>query len=111
MPFKENKVYSGKVTAMKWLSELFKSKQQKNVERILSRHYGGIYKRIDENRELLELIQEKTPEFLVRHPWVVSWIDSTDGFLNDLEKVSPHLDAQFKPKNGGNYSFPRSKAV
>ncbi|MDD2892551.1 MAG: hypothetical protein PHF20_01360 [Halothiobacillaceae bacterium] len=96
---------------MKWLSELFKSKQQKSVERILSRHYGGIYKRIDENRELMELLQAKAPEFLAAHPWVNSWLDSTDGFLVDLEKAAPGLDAQFKPKHSETFSFPRSKAA
>lgn len=96
---------------MKWLSELFKSKQQKNLERILSRHHGGIYKRIDENRELMELLQAKAPEFLAAHPWINGWLESTDGFLNDLENAAPALDAQFKPKRSGNFSFPRNKAV
>lgn len=96
---------------MKWLSALFKSKKQKNVERILSRHYGGIYKRIDENRELMELLQAKAPEFLAAHPWVNWWLDSTDAFLVDLEKAAPVVDAQFKPKHSGSFSFSRSKAA
>lgn len=96
---------------MKWLSELFKSARQKSLERILARHYGGIYKRIDENRELRELLQSKAPEFLAAHPWVNGWFDSADGFLVDLENAAPPLDAQFKPKHSEAYSFPRSKTA
>lgn len=34
-----------------------KDKDLELVKKILGRHHGGIYKRIDENRELLELLQ------------------------------------------------------
>lgn len=96
---------------MKWLRELFKSKREQNLEHILSSRYGGIYKRIDENRELMQLLQTKAPEFLAAHPWVKGWLESTDGFLSDLENAAPALDAQFKPKHGENFSFPRNKSV
>lgn len=96
---------------MKWLREFFKSKEQKNVELILSRHYGGIYKRIDENRELLELLQAEVPEFLASHPWVVgSWLHSADGFLTDLEKALPVTVPYFTPKHLGRL-FPRPRSV
>ena len=47
----------------------------------------GIYKRIDENRELLELLQQESPDLLNRCPWVEGWIDSQDRFLVDLAET------------------------
>ena len=44
----------------------------------------GIWKRIDENRELLVCIQEHAPDLLKRCPWIDGWIAGTDIFLNDL---------------------------
>ena len=44
----------------------------------------GIWKRIDENRELLACIQEHAPELLERCPFIDGWIGCTDIFLNDL---------------------------
>lgn len=61
----------------------------KKIRIIIARHYGGIYKRIDESRELLELLQTEAPEFLEAHPWVSGWIDCNDGFLTDIEQAIP----------------------
>lgn len=44
----------------------------------------GVFKRIDENRELLELLQREAPELLNRCPWIVGWIEGQDIFLTDL---------------------------
>lgn len=60
-----------------------------SIQAILQKHYGGVYKRIDENRELLELIQEKAPEFLKENSWVEGWLQSQDGFLSDLARTVP----------------------
>lgn len=73
------------------------------VKTILGRHQGGIYKRIDENRELLELLQREVPELLAKQPWVESWLEAQDGFLRDLESAVPLTNVQF-PKQA---SFPR----
>lgn len=43
-----------------------------------------IYKRIDENRELLELIIKEAPDLLERCPWIAGWIAGTDCFLVNL---------------------------
>jgi hypothetical protein len=48
---------------------------------------GGLIKRIDENRELLELIQERVPEFVTSHPWLVGWIKANDQFFTQLEGI------------------------
>ncbi len=44
----------------------------------------GIFKRIDENRELLEFLQKEAPELLERCPWITGWIAGNDHFFNDL---------------------------
>lgn len=44
----------------------------------------GITKRIDENRELLQCLQEHAPEVLERCCWIEGWISGTDIFLNNL---------------------------
>lgn len=46
------------------------------------RSEGGVFKRIDETRELAELLAQDAPKFLAEHPWVVGWLRSTDRFLN-----------------------------
>lgn len=53
------------------------------IDRSLSRE-GGIYKRIDENRELMELLQQRCPEFLIGNFWVRGWLESQDRFLLQL---------------------------
>ncbi|ENG3407021.1 hypothetical protein ABTY17_004809 [Salmonella enterica] len=42
---------------------------------------GGINKRIDENRELLQLIESQCPQLLDEHPWINGWIDSQEQYL------------------------------
>ena len=47
-------------------------------------HDRGIWKQIDENRQLLQFLQENIPDFLDKNPWVEVWIKDTDIFLNSL---------------------------
>ena len=87
---------------------MFLNKTLESVKKILGRHQGGIYKRIDENRELLELLQREAPEFLAKQPWVVGWLESQDGFLCDLEAAVKLEDVQFPQRRG---QFPRAWPV
>jgi hypothetical protein len=59
------------------------------VRTILGFVGGGVHKRIDENRELLELLQSEAPEFLSKHHWVEGWIRSHDDFFVDLAGTVP----------------------
>lgn len=59
------------------------------VEDVLTQSHRGIYKRIDENRELLELLLEKAPDFLQKHFWVEGWLRGQDEFLGDLLAALP----------------------
>ncbi len=57
-------------------------RKNRKVKTILGWTGGGIYKRIDENRELLELLQQDG--FIDRYPWVKGWLRSQDEFLSEL---------------------------
>ena len=46
-----------------------------SVRAILGWTGGGIHKRIDENRELVELLQHDG--FLDRYPWAIEWLRSS----------------------------------
>ena len=66
-----------------------------NIRKILGFTGGGIYKRIDENRELLELLERDAPEFLASHFWVRGWLKSHDDFFVALESSVPVTDGAF----------------
>lgn len=48
---------------------------------------GGLIKRIDENRELLQLLQAECPTFLTEHRWVEGWIGANDDFFTQLASI------------------------
>jgi hypothetical protein len=50
---------------------------------------NGCFQHIDQNRELLELIQQKYPSLFEENKWVESWTQSQEGFLNGLSKSVP----------------------
>lgn len=60
---------------------------------------GGLVKRIDENRELLELLQERVPQFVSSHPWLVGWIQANDNFFTQLEGILETHQALRMPKD------------
>ena len=74
---------------------LFKNAKLRRLETLaLNRgRTGGVIKRIDENRELLELLDKEAPEFMQKHPWVAGWIEGNDNFFEEvratLNVVSP----------------------
>lgn len=65
------------------------------VKRILGWTGGGVHKRIDENRELLELLQREAPDFLASHSWVEGWLKSNDEFFSALASTVPIDEGQF----------------
>lgn len=67
-----------------------------NVTNILLTSQGGVYKRIDENRELMELLREKAPSLLKENFWIEDWLKSNDVFLNDLVPIAPADDKRIK---------------
>lgn len=70
------------------MNPLQRLKQQKQLLNVIGSRQAGIFKRLDENRELLELLIRETPALLRTHPWVVGWLASQDDFLQELAIVS-----------------------
>jgi hypothetical protein len=63
-------------------------RQLTKIEGVLGQSQRGIGKRIDENRELLELLYLDAPVLMKEKPWIAGWIHSQDEFLNDLAKAA-----------------------
>lgn len=86
----------------------------KNLHWVFCKVEGGIYKRLDEHRELTEFLEDRCPEILAQHPCIRNWLDSHDVFLCQLEKTLPVgalADQPARLKPGGHASqhmeFPR----
>jgi len=73
-----------------------KPDEEVSITNVLLTSQRSIYKRIDENRELMELLQEKAPDFLKEHFWIEGWLKSQDAFLNDLAPFAPTDNARIK---------------
>ncbi|ENB9721395.1 TPA: hypothetical protein M0F92_004583 [Salmonella enterica subsp. enterica serovar Virchow] len=58
-----------------------KNSQLEKVVDVLNRTEAGILKRLDENRELLELLYSDAPELMKEKPWIRRWLESQDIFL------------------------------
>jgi hypothetical protein len=87
---------------MKWWPNKHRSKLEEITEWANTRgSTGGLIKRIDENRELLEFLIEKAPDFLWAHPWVIRWIESNDEFFTQLDEF---IDVEKRPDRR---SYPR----
>lgn len=67
----------------------------KRVRKILGWSGGGIHKRIDENRELLELLQQEAPHLLKSYYWIEGWLKANDEFFNDLAATVPISEGRF----------------
>ncbi|MEB0032975.1 hypothetical protein QN372_19690 [Undibacterium sp. RTI2.1] len=71
---------------------------------------GGVHKRIDENRELLEFLLEEIPGFIDKNTWVEGWIKSNDDFFVAIEKTVPIAQGTFysaQIDSIGKLGFPR----
>jgi hypothetical protein len=65
---------------------------------------GGGVKRVDENRELLELLLTDAPGVLCRHPWVIDWLKTNDQVFSALHDA---LAATGMEKDRRMAGFPR----
>lgn len=66
----------------------FRNSQLEAVRDVVGHVGRGVHKRIDENRELLELLQERAPALLAECPWIEGWLRGHDAFFTELEKVA-----------------------
>lgn len=46
------------------------NRQLDAIKQVCQRSQAGVFKRIDENRELLELLQNEAPALLAKCPWI-----------------------------------------
>jgi hypothetical protein len=60
------------------------NRQLHAIKQVCQRSQAGVFKRIDENRELLELLQNEAPALLAKCPWIEGWLASQDEFLSDV---------------------------
>lgn len=76
------------------------------ISALFEKAEGGIFKRIDENRELAIMLYKHAPDFLRDNPQAVRILQSQDCFMSELAK-QPIYKAErclFKPRKG----LPRS---
>jgi hypothetical protein len=66
----------------------FRNAHLQMLRNVIARVGGGVNKRIDENRELLELLQSKAPALLDEYPWIEGWLKSHDEFFVEIEEVA-----------------------
>lgn len=50
---------------------------------------GGLAKRIDENREIMNLIYTQSPELVSSHPYLAGWLNANDEFFTELAAIYP----------------------
>jgi len=48
---------------------MFIDKKYQDVKRFVEKEEGGVFKRMDENRELFELLCREHPEVFRKNPW------------------------------------------
>lgn len=88
---------------------IFKSSVlMKRVQKVLGWSGGGVHKRIDENRELWELLQREAPDLIKSNSWIEGWLKCNDEFFCDLANEVPISEGRFlgHVKNWGR-PFPR----
>ncbi|EFG1052924.1 hypothetical protein BR311_003673 [Escherichia coli] len=79
-----------------------KSAQLEKVVDVLNRTEAGILKRLDENRELLELLYRDAPELMKEKPWIRGWLESQDVFLVKVAEA-----ANVQTKGDSIHPYPR----
>jgi len=70
---------------------IFNNKKFDQLKQVITCSEGGVFKRIDENRELAEMLVKEAPDLIEQFPWIRGWLLSQDAFLN---KLATSIDAQ-----------------
>ncbi|KGG83784.1 hypothetical protein [Comamonas thiooxydans] len=74
------------------LRKIFKRKPAPDLIFLLERLGGGAQKRVDENRELLELLLAKAPGLLEAEPWIVGWLRCNDEVFTEMAAMASRLN-------------------
>lgn len=75
-----------------WVLGKVKPDPKIEFQHILQKVGGGAHKRVDENRELLELQQDKAPEMLRANPWAMAWIQRNDKVFEEMAELAIQLE-------------------
>lgn len=78
----------------------------RKIDDVSGRIGRGVYKRIDENRELLELLKHDAPDLLLNRGNVEGWLRSHDDFFTELEKIV-HIPNPWSRKQLPGFEYPR----
>ncbi|MBF5007083.1 hypothetical protein [Diaphorobacter caeni] len=84
----------------------FKSRTTPALVTLLEQVGGGAHKRVDENRELLELLQSKAPDVLEECPWIVGWLRANDDVFVGMAAMATEL--RLEPRFAERPGFPRA---
>jgi hypothetical protein len=76
------------------------------MQKVVCRTEGGIYQRIDENRQLLDTIKRLSPELLIGNPEVAGWLLSQDEFLLSLSRLVAPEKCKVQPRRDYPRRFP-----
>lgn len=84
------------------IAKLLRRSPPSHVERLAGRNCRRLIKRIDETRELVELLQVQAPDLLRTHPWVLLWLEDNDSFLVELAEAigEPLLTSESRHRSG-----------
>ncbi len=72
---------------MEKINMVDEEKQLAGIIRICEQTSRGVWKRIDENRELLEFLYQHAPDLFERFGFIRSWIQSNDDFFTELAEA------------------------
>lgn len=95
--------FSSKDKMFKKIASLLWPNRQPSFVMLLENTSGGLHKRSDENRELLELLHKEAAPLLEECPWIVGWLKGNDEFFEALDALAIATNPQFKKRPG----FPR----
>jgi hypothetical protein len=79
-------------------------RQLAEIQAVACRIGRGVHKRIDENREMLELLQKSAPDVLEKFPWVEGWLRAHDDFFTELANV---IEVENTVGRNSSLPFPR----
>lgn len=83
------------------------AKRLKALDAVMLGVGRGVFKRIDENRELLDLLQHESPELLKRCFWISDWLEDQDRFLVERAEAAKTVNPHGAHKNSAVQALPQ----
>lgn len=89
--------------------DFFRKNPSRELVDLLELIGGGIQKRVDENRELMEFLLDRAPLLMENSSWVVGWIKSNDDVFVALEAMARNFE--IKPRFSDIAEDSRERAI